>query len=297
MSPRSESAKIAENCSPVYSQSGAFLRLTGESLKIVIKYSKCKSKDVEKYKEIKGYTLMEAWLLGARIDALTMEETVERVSGFIKSGRPHRILTLNPEYLYRAQFDGGMMRLITRSDLVTPDGVGIVWACRVAGYPVKERITGIDLMQRLVKRAAACGWRVYLLGASPGVAEKTAEKLCCSYPGLQIAGTHHGYFREDEAGLVAEAVREAGPDLVFVALGAPRQELWIDRYLESTGAAAAMGVGGSFDVIAGKVRRAPAWVRRLHLEWFSRLLQEPSRWRRQLILPCFACMVLRKYKL
>ena len=296
MSPRSESAKKAENCSPVYSQSGAFLRLTGESLKIVIKYSKCKSKDVEKYKEIKGYTLMEAWLLGARIDALTMEETVERVSGFIKSGRPHRILTLNPEYLYRAQFDGGMMRLITRSDLVTPDGVGIVWACRVAGYPVKERITGIDLMQRLVKRAPpVAGGSIFW--ARPRAWRKKQLKSSAAYPGLQIAGTHHGYFQEDEAGLVAEAVREAGPDLVFVALGAPRQELWIDRYLESTGAAAAMGVGGSFDVIAGKVRRAPAWVRRLHLEWFSRLLQEPSRWRRQLILPCFACMVLRKYKL
>lgn len=241
--------------------------------------------------------VMEAELLGARIDALTMEETVNRVAGFIESGRPHRILTLNPEYLYRAQFDGVLMRLLHRADLVTPDGVGIVWACRVAGYPVEERITGIDLMQRLIEKAAAGSWRVFLLGASPGVAENAAEKLRRAHPGLQIAGTHHGYFQEDEAGRVAEAVRQAEPDFIFVALGAPRQELWIDQHLETTGAAAAMGVGGSFDVIAGKVRRAPAWVRRLRLEWLSRLLLEPSRWKRQLVLPCFACMVLRKYKL
>mgnify|MGYP000866487518 CR=1 FL=1 len=240
---------------------------------------------------------MKAKLLGAHVDALTMEETVGRVSGFIKSGRPRRILTLNPEYLYRAQFDSELMRLLTRADLVTPDGVGIVWACRVAGNPVKGRITGIDLMLCLVEKAAAEGWSVYLLGAAPGVAENAVEKLRCAYPGLRVAGAHHGYFKEEEACRVAEAVRQAQPELLFVALGAPRQEIWIDRYLELTGATVAMGVGGSFDVIAGRARRAPGWVQRLHLEWLSRLLMNPSRWKRQLVLPCFACMVLRKYKL
>jgi len=239
---------------------------------------------------------MKVDLLGAGIDALTMEETVERVAGFIGSGRPHRIITLNPEFLYRAQFEKRLLDLVNRADLVTPDGVGIVWACRVAGDPVPERVTGIDLMLRLVERAAREGWRVFLLGAAPGVAEEAAERLRRVYPGLRVAGVHHGYFKEDERAAVANLVREARADLLFAALGAPKQEFWIDSHLTATGAAAAVGVGGSFDVIAGRVRRAPRWVRRLHLEWLARLLREPSRWRRQLALPLFAGVVLRKYK-
>jgi len=226
-----------------------------------------------------------------------MEETVERVAGFIGSGRPHLILTMNPEFLYRAQFDGSLLELAARADLVTPDGEGIVWASRVAGCPVPERVTGIDLMTRLLERASAEGWRVYLLGAAPGVAGEAAEKIRQAYPGLKVAGTHHGYFRDDEAAEVVEKIRMAAPDLVFVAMGAPRQERWIDSHLAGTGAAAALGVGGSFDVLAGRVRRAPAWVRRLRLEWLYRLLREPSRWRRQLVLPMFAWMVIKKYKL
>lgn len=240
---------------------------------------------------------MKVNLLGADIDALSMEETVERVAGFIRSGRPHRIITLNPEFLYRAQFESRLMDLAKRADLVTPDGVGIVWACRVAGNPVPERVTGIDLMLRLVERAAVEGWRIFLLGAAPGVAEEAARKFCLDYPELRVAGVHHGYFKENEESEVVRAVREAHADLFLVALGAPKQELWIDRYLEETGAAAALGVGGSFDVVAGRVRRAPRWVRRLHLEWLSRLLKEPSRWRRQMVLPLFAWMVIKKYKL
>lgn len=241
---------------------------------------------------------MKVSLLGVQIDILTMEESVDMVEGFIRSGRPHRILTLNPEFLYRAQSDPGLMELARRADLVTPDGIGIVWACRTAGYQVVERVTGIDLMLSLAGRAAAGNWRVYLLGAAPGAAEEAAARLCHNYPGLQVAGTHHGYFNMDEeAAKVAEIVREARPQLLFVALGAPKQEQWIDRYLEQTGASAALGVGGSFDVIAGRVKRAPVLSQRLHLEWLARLLREPSRWRRQLVLPKFAWLVLKRYRL
>ena len=240
---------------------------------------------------------MRVKLLGADIDALNMEETVERVAGFIRSGRPHWIITLNPEFLYRAQFENQLMELAKRADLVTPDGVGIVWACRVAGCPVPERVTGVDLMLRLVERAAAEGWRVYLLGAAPGVAEEAAERLGLKHPGLQVVGVHHGYFQGNEENEVAAEIKKAKPDLLFVALGAPKQERWIDRHLEETGAAAALGVGGSFDVVAGRAKRAPQWIRSLHLEWLSRLLKEPSRWRRQLVLPLFAWLVIKKYKL
>jgi len=239
---------------------------------------------------------MKTTLLEVSIDTLTMGESVERVADFIRSGRPHRVLTLNPEFLYRAQSDPELMELAGRADLVTPDGIGIVWACRMAGHPVVERVTGIDLMLSLAGRAAAENWRIYMLGAAPGVAKEAAERLCLDYPGLQVVGTHHGYFSMgEEAAGVAEIVRQTRPQLIFVALGAPKQEQWIDHYLELSGASVAVGVGGSFDVIAGKVQRAPQWSQRLHLEWLARLLREPTRWRRQLVLPRFAWLVLRKY--
>ncbi len=240
---------------------------------------------------------MRVEILGAGVDALTMEEAVERVANFVAAGGVHRVMTLNPELLYRAQFDRRLLEIIRRADLVTADGVGIVWAAAVAKRPVPERVTGIDLLLRLADKAAALGWRVFLLGAAPGVAEEAARVLCRRYPGLVIAGTHHGYFPERDSPAVAEAVRRARTDLLFVALGAPRQELWLEEYLQAAGAAVGMGVGGSFDVLAGRARRAPAWVRRLCLEWLYRLVREPSRWRRQLVLPLFAWLVVRRYVL
>jgi len=240
---------------------------------------------------------MKITLLGVAIDALTMEQSVDRIADFIKEGGPHRVLTLNPEFLYRAQSDPGLMELARRADLVTPDGIGIVWACGMAGSPGLQRVTGIDLLLALAPRAAQEQWRVYLLGAAPGVAEEAALKLCQGYPGLQVVGTRHGYFQEGEEAAIAEQVRQTGAQLLFVALGAPKQEQWIHRYLAQTGASVAIGVGGSFDVIAGRVPRAPRWLQRLHLEWLGRLLREPSRWRRQLVLPRFAWLVFKKYRL
>lgn len=239
---------------------------------------------------------MKVNLLGATIDALNMDETVERVDGFLAGEKPCRVFTLNPEFLYRAQSDRPLLDLVNRADLVTPDGEGIVWACKVAGQPVPERVTGIDLMLRLVERSARDGRRVFLLGAAPGVAEGAASHLAGRWPGLAVAGTHHGYFKPEEEGAVAALVRESRADLLFVALGAPKQEIWIDRNLQLTGAKAAVGVGGSFDVLAGLARRAPEWVRRLRLEWLARLVMEPSRLKRQLVLPKFAWLVLRTYR-
>lgn len=240
---------------------------------------------------------MRVNLLGADIDALSMEQTVERVAGLIKNYRPFRVMTLNPEYLYQAQFDRELLDLARRADIVTADGEGIVWACRVAGSPVPERVTGIDLMVRLVEKASLSGWSVYFLGAAPGVAAEAADRLCRDYPGLRVAGSHHGYFQEDEESRVVQEIKKTRPDLLFVALGAPRQEIWIDRHQRNTGASVAIGVGGSFDVLAGRVQRAPGWIRRLRLEWLARLLRQPSRWRRQMVLPLFAWTVIKRYKL
>jgi N-acetylglucosaminyldiphosphoundecaprenol N-acetyl-beta-D-mannosaminyltransferase len=243
------------------------------------------------------YYRMRVNLLGADIDALSMEETVERAAGLIRDYRSYWIMTLNPELLYQAQSEKELLDLARRADIVTADGEGIVWACRMAGHPVPERVTGIDLLLHLVERAAAENWSVYLLGAAPGVAGEAADRLGREYPGLRIAGAHHGYFQADEESRIAEDIKKAKPDLLFVALGAPKQEIWIDRHFGKFGSGVAVGVGGSFDVLAGRVRRAPRWVRQLHLEWLSRLLRDPSRWRRQLVLPLFAWTVIKHYKL
>lgn len=240
---------------------------------------------------------MKVNLLGSRIDALNLEQTVDKIAGFVRSGRPHWIITINPEFIYRAQFEPELMELACRADLVTPDGVGVVWAAGVAGTPVPERVTGIDLMLHLMERAASEGWRVYLIGSAPGVAAEAAECLMRDYPGLQVAGTHHGYFGpEDEAEILAH-IKQCRPHLLMVALGAPKQEMWIDRVLPELGVSVAMGVGGSLDVIAGRVPRAPVWMQKLHIEWLGRLLQQPSRWRRMLVLPRFAWLVFKRYRL
>ncbi len=241
---------------------------------------------------------MRVDILGVPVDRLTIDQTVQRVTELVGAGRPARVITLNPEYLYRGVTDDkALLELVHRADLVTADGEGIVWAGRVAGKPFPERVTGIDLMLALVQQAAQEGWRVFLLGAAPGVAEEAAENLRRQYPGLQVAGTYHGYFKQDEETAVAERVREAEPQVLFAALGAPKQERWIDQYIESIGPVVAMGVGGSLDVIAGRVTRAPRWMQSLRVEWLGRLVMEPSRWRRILVLPRFAWLVQRYYRL
>lgn len=240
---------------------------------------------------------MKINLLGAGIDKLDLKQCADKVEEYINSGSPHFIVTLNPELLYRAQSSPELLDMVNRADLVTPDGVGIVWACRVKGEPVTERVTGIDLMIKLLERAGQKGWRVFFLGSEPGVAEDAARRTVERYPGLNVVGTHHGYFSAADEPAIIKAIKSARPQLLFVALGAPRQEQWIDKYKEIMGAPAAMGVGGSLDVLAGKVPRAPEWMCRFHLEWLGRLVQQPSRWKRMLVLPKFALLVLLKYRL
>jgi len=231
-------------------------------------------------------------ILGAPVDGVTLEEAVERAAAFVRDGGPHQVLTLNPEYLYRALREPHLMEIVRRASLVTADGVGIVWAARVLGRHVPERVTGIDLMTALAARAARERWRVFLLGASPGVADAAAAKLAARFPGFRVAGTHHGYFAPEDEPELLQKIKAARPDILFVALGAPKQEVWIAQNLDALRVPVVMGVGGSFDVLAGRVRRAPAVLRRLHLEWLGRLLYEPRRWRRMLVLPKFVWIVL-----
>lgn len=232
-------------------------------------------------------------ILGVRVDRISMAETVRRVATYIASASPHQIITLNAEIMERAWREPAFRDLINAADLVTPDGAGVVWASRYLGRPVPERVTGIDLMQALVKEAFHNDWRLFLLGAAPGIAQEAAVRLAGQYPGLDIVGFHHGYFSEAETPLVVDTIRRSGADILFVALGAPKQEYWIRDNLEALAVPVAIGVGGSFDVIAGKTRRPPVWMQKYQLEWLGRLLQEPSRFKRMLALPRFVWRVIR----
>ncbi|RYD07035.1 hypothetical protein N752_00200 [Desulforamulus aquiferis] len=204
---------------------------------------------------------MRISLLGAQIDNLNMQATVKRISEMVSSGEVNQVVTLNPEYLYRAQEEGNLLELVNKSELVTPDGTGIVWACKMAGVPVEERVTGIDLMLNLMPVAAKGGWGIFLLGSAPGVAEEAAKNLADKYPGLKIVGIHHGYFKGHEEAEVVRLIKAAKPELLFVALGMPRQEQWIAKYKDEMGVPVSIGVGGSLDVIAGRFSEFPRYYR------------------------------------
>jgi N-acetylglucosaminyldiphosphoundecaprenol N-acetyl-beta-D-mannosaminyltransferase len=238
--------------------------------------------------------MSSCYVLGNRVDPLTLAGAVARVAEFIAAGNPHHVVTLNAEIAYRAYREPDLRAVINRAHLVTADGAGILWAARKLGTPLPERVTGIDLLQALAAEGARRGWRFYLYGAAPGVAEAAAARLVREHPGLVVAGTSHGYLSAREIPGLIEAIKEARPHILLVGLGAPKQEYWIAGHLKELQVPVAMGVGGSFDVLAGRTRRAPAWVQRLNLEWLYRVLQEPARVKRTLALPKFMLAVLRQ---
>ena len=231
-------------------------------------------------------------LMGVPIYDVTTEETVGWVTDWIAHGGPRQIATVNPEFLMRARGDPGFISVLRKAALCIPDGYGVVWAARLRGHPVRERVAGSDLVPRLAEEASTRGWRVYFLGAAPGVAERTASILSERNPGLEIAGCYAGSPAVEEELAITERIRQSRADLLLVAYGAPNQDLWLSRNLGRTGAAVGIGVGGSFDFIAGVTRRAPRWIQAIGLEWLHRLIREPKRWRRQLALPQFAFLVL-----
>jgi N-acetylglucosaminyldiphosphoundecaprenol N-acetyl-beta-D-mannosaminyltransferase len=237
-------------------------------------------------------------VLGVRVDLVSPPEALAQIEAWLQapadpSGRPLRhIVTLNPEMVMAARADRSFRVVIADADLVLPDGVGVVWAARRQGAAITRRVTGIDTLAALAGRAAERGWRVYLLGALPGVAAAAARALQSRWPALVIAGTHAGAASPTEDAATSQLVRASGADILFVAYGAPAQERWLARNRAALGVAVAMGVGGAFDVLAGQVPRAPGWLRRLALEWAWRLAREPWRWRRMLVLPRFAALVL-----
>jgi N-acetylglucosaminyldiphosphoundecaprenol N-acetyl-beta-D-mannosaminyltransferase len=216
-------------------------------------------------------------LLGLPIDHVTTEEILELIASHVDRRRPLLQASLNAAKVVQGQTDDGLRETLRRFDLVTADGQAIVWATRLLGCPVPERIAGIDLMDAVVARAAAEGWRVYLLGAKAAIVERTAAALRARSPRLVVAGWRDGYFAPKEESAVVREIREAKADVLFVALGSPAKELFLDRARGSLGIAFGMGVGGAFDVVAGERSRAPRPIQRAGLEWLYRLAQEPMR--------------------
>ncbi len=225
------------------------------------------------------------------MDAVTFDQALACIEGFIADGRPHQILTVNPEFVMAAQSDAEFRRIINVSALALPDGVGVWWASRHLGRPVPERIPGVDLVERLAALSAQRGYRIFFLGAMPGVADKAVEMLEACYPGLVVAGSYGGSPRLAEERDIVDRVRAAGPHILCVAYGAPAQDRWIARNMQRLGVPVCIGVGGAFDYIAGVRPRAPHWLRGVGLEWLHRLVTQPWRWRRMLALPRFAWAV------
>jgi N-acetylglucosaminyldiphosphoundecaprenol N-acetyl-beta-D-mannosaminyltransferase len=233
-------------------------------------------------------------ILGIPVDAVTYRTAVEKVAESVAARKKLWILAINPEKIMKALASASLRRLLLSADLFIPDGIGVLWAGRLLGTPFPERVTGADLLVALVKEASRKGWRVYLLGAAPGVAEQAAALWAGRYPGLKIVGVRYGFFTADEEERVVAEVAAAAPDLLFVAMGSPRQEEFIRNHGERLNVPVCMGVGGSFDVVSGKAKRAPEWMQKTGLEWSYRLLKEPRRILRMAALPRFMLLILRK---
>lgn len=233
-------------------------------------------------------------VLGVGIDAVTEAEALDRIAALVREGGPHQVVTANPEILDNATRTLALHALINRADLVTADGQGVLLAGRILGTPFPARVTGIELAEALCRESAARGLSLYFLGAEPGVVDEAAANMRAQYPGVQIVGTHHGYFRKEGPAAVLADIQQTQPDIVLVGMGSPYQEHFIDEELRAIGVPVAIGVGGSFDVLSGRVERAPEIFIRLRLEWLYRIASDRKRWKRALALPRFVLKVLRQ---
>lgn len=227
-----------------------------------------------------------------------MAQVLDAVKSMVTDGLGHQLATVNPEFIMAAQGHEEFRRVLNNTALSFADGMGVVWASRILGRALPERIAGVDVVERVAELAARTGLRIFLLGAAPGVAEEAALRLQGRYPKLIISGTFAGSPKIEEDDAICGIVEKARPDILFVAYGAPNQDLWIARNQPRLKIGVAMGVGGTFDFIVGKSIRAPRILRSLGLEWFHRLVKEPHRWKRMLALPRFALAVLsEKFRL
>ncbi|UPK44277.1 WecB/TagA/CpsF family glycosyltransferase [Paenibacillus pabuli] len=233
-------------------------------------------------------------IMGIPFPNITMEQTVTILDDVVdqKQSELFHVITGNPEIVMSCQKDQALRSVVDQAGIVTADGAGIVMVSRFRGGQLTERVTGCDLLFRLLEAGSRKHWSFYILGAEESVSKRAVEVIAQNYPGVVVRGRQHGFFTTDEEQRIVEEIHEAQPDFLIVALGAPTAELWINKYRHQLNARVAIGVGGSLDILAGKTKRAPAIWQKLNLEWLYRLLSQPSRWRRQLILPRFAVRAL-----
>lgn len=233
-------------------------------------------------------------ILGVRVDNVTYDEAVALVDSFLRVNGCHQIATVNPEFVVIAQTNAQFMHTLNQCSLNVPDGVGLLWASRRLGAPLRERVTGQEMVDRIAALAAKRGEPIFFLGAREGIAERAAEQLKGKCPELKIAGCYAGSPALDEEERIVEQINESGTRILFVAFGPPQQEFWIARNAARLKVAVAIGVGGTFDTLAGIVPRAPGWMQRAGFEWTYRLFREPRRFKRQLAIPYFMWLVVSR---
>ncbi len=236
-------------------------------------------------------------ILGVHVNKYTMEEAIDKASSLMETEELSMIFTPNSEIILYASNNPEFTGVLNSADMIIPDGIGVVYGSKILKNPIKERVAGYDLVCNLLPIMAKKGQSVYLLGAKPGVAEKAAETLIEKHPGLVVAGTHDGYFKDDEE--VIADINKCAPDFLMACLGFPKQENWIYNNREKLNVKLAIGAGGCLDVFAGTVQRAPEFYCKHGIEWLYRLVKQPSRFVRMLALPKFGLKVLfkgRKYK-
>ena len=226
---------------------------------------------------------MKINVLGVNFDDLTLEQAAEKGGEMLREDKFHYVVTPNPEFILSAEKDESFRAILNGADLVIPDGIGVIYSARILGTPLPERVPGIEFAAKMLEQLNEMGGRLFLLGAKPGVADKAGENIVAQFPNIVLCGTQDGYFKDEEE--VILKVAAARPDLMFVCLGAPKQEKWMARWGQHSGAKMAIGLGGVLDVYAGTVERAPESWQKLGLEWAYRLKKEPQRFGRMARLP------------
>jgi len=223
-------------------------------------------------------------VLGCPISKLDLDQVIEKAEGFIRSKKPHYIAVVNVAKIVKMRSDRQLTTSVKSADLIGADGVPLVWASRLLGNPLPGRVNGTDLMYRLLEKADEKAYRIFFFGAKEEILQAVLTRVRLEYPGAQIAGWQNGYFKPEDEWNIARKIRASRADILFIAFGTPKKEIWVGRYLQAMGVPVVHGVGGSFDVFVGLIPRAPVWMQKAGLEWLFRLLQEPGRmWKRYLV--------------
>ncbi len=259
---------------------------------IILSMSVSNSKPIEVNKE----SPIAFPLHGLKVHDVTVAETMDQIDGYVKSGSPHHIITLDASMCVTAKEDKELFKIVSNAALVTPDSAGVLWACKKLGHPLRERVSGVDLVEQLCELSPSKGYKLYFFGSAPGVTDDAAERFRQRFPGCHIVGTRNGFFKPEESEEIAGQIKETGADILFVAMGIPKQEKWIAHFGAQTGAKVLIGVGGSFDVHSGRVERAPVWIQKINMEWLHRLIKNPKKYAKVLTLPRFVAMTYQKKK-